>query len=119
MALVGSPFALTGLNFHFLSVVTVGPVKRSVGDRGNDGRVGFRRCREVWSAQLCGNHDRRRRRFGNEIRSLNGHEPFQMNFKQRGIADIQDMIGRIDIQNGLICRAVIEPGDRMRRYGCA
>ena len=32
-------------------VVTVGPVKRSVGDRRGDGRVGFRRCRELMDCQ--------------------------------------------------------------------
>ena len=43
-----------------------------------------------------------------------------MDFHQTGIADAQALIRRIDVNDGLVRRAVVEPGDRMcghRRAG--
>src|SRR5713101_2375250 len=42
-----------------------------------------------------------------------------MDFQQAGIADTQRLICRIDVHNGFIARAVIEPGDGMRRHRSA
>ncbi len=97
-----------------------GPVGRNVGDgHRDDSPVVLRCCRQPKLDRFAGYAGGRRRRREDEIRRLNGQNPLQMDFHQAGIADTQGLICRIDVHNGLIGRAVIEPGDGVRRHGSA
>ena len=97
----------------------VGLIDRPVGaGHRKDGRVG-RCCGQIKIDRLAGQSDGRCRCLEHEIRRLNGHDALQMDFQQAGTADTQGLICRIDVHDGLVDRAIVDPGDGMRRHGSA
>ncbi|MDA9498976.1 hypothetical protein [Bradyrhizobium sp. CCBAU 11357] len=76
------------------------------------------RCQRFFEL-LQGESGGRGRRLADEIRFCDGYTPLQMDFQQVAISDLQNMIGRIHIDDRFIACGVEDPSDGVWRYGLA
>lgn len=53
----------------------------------------------------------------NDIQVRDGYDSLQMDFQQAAIPNLEDMVGRIDIDDRLVACGIVDPGQGMWRYG--